>query len=330
MGITSAPSSVHPSGSPGTTRRTFLWLATVTAATTAFVAQGLEVFKGVSDPEDLLQKFLGASEKRRELLTRLFLCGIGGRLNMVASNRNLFWEDARQARTYDDAQAALDAIARILPVSPVYERCDSKDAYKTPGSIIVAGSQVSNAVSYDVLQQPQVRSDPFTLRFRNRILHLRYNFAMGGRDTLRRRLENEWKDEPNNEVLFRDHDPERSVLHDTREPATGILAFHRLPHPTRPDEVACLWTGNIGPATEATRLLFETEEYVSNSELQEILNEVAGAAYYQILFDVQAIRDDKDLGRHVPGEIQYRPGSVHRVEIEEIAGKRRQIGFKPK
>jgi hypothetical protein len=71
-----------------------------------------------------------------------------------------------------------------------------------------------------------------------------------------------------------------------------------------------VWAGNIGPATEAAKLVFQKKDFVSNRDLANIRDQIGDAEYYKIMFDVLDIKESKPDGRHIPGRVSCRTGST--------------------
>lgn len=175
----------------------------------------------------------------------------------------------------------------------------NEEIQRSRGSIICTGSQNSNTVVADILNERQVAGDPHRLSLCGKTFNLPINYALEGDGSIRRMIDGEWRTEDNYKILFKDAPVGDSEFGGDEEPQTGHLIFSKLPHPNDPDRVAVIWAGNIGPATEAMHLVFDSGKFVTIGDLEELAHQASETPYYQIKFFVDEIHLNRKQGRHI-------------------------------
>ncbi len=239
-------------------------------------------------PEEARQSVRNMSRYRD-----IFLRDLGSqfyfRPGNVIYNREATPDDDLAAITAINSFFALDRDCRILPDGP---------DLTMDTALICIGSPATNLFSnrcFTCIGQHTIcdaDGRPYRLEFAH--------FTDVSERTVRRMLNGKSVVEPNYQI--RDVGRRRtydSFLERDGQPRDAYLLFSKLPHPVIRNRAVTVWAGNIGPGTEATRIVL-SEDFLG-TDVGRRLEVIAGSEpYFQALFKVDQIVLDRDRGRHLP------------------------------
>jgi hypothetical protein len=297
-------------------REALVWLGaayTVVEGTLSISGNLLTITKaaseGLTGPNDALFR----DDRRKSIIRQTFFSDLRGQIPMVPGFDHKHWLQ-REGVNPDDDIAAVQSINSLFPRSPGFQIVSPTDHWNAASGLICAGSPISNNVAAEAISNNIIDSHG-TIRTANGPYQLAYVHRQGDdHDIVERFLNTTWVREANHLIVA----PKSgriygSMLDADRQPRTAYLLYSKVPHPYQSGHTAVIWAGNIGPATESVRLLFETRQYMSDQDIQNIADFANEHVYFQALFRVEDIQLSPAAGRHIATMISLEPDGLQPV-----------------
>jgi len=285
-------------------RKALFWLLAAPSAGLGALSTGLVVSRGVVDIWGDFDETRQGQMSRAGLIKDTFFNDLFGEVPLVPGFDQSVWKLEKELRPNDDI-AALSSILGLYGRSKNFKITEADDAFAKNSGIICTGSPVTNVVARKVM--PTISdAGRSVIRTVSGDFELSFVHLEGAKDSLlRRRLDRNWLEEPNHKIYDVDRNRYYSSFVDTktREPNTGYLLFSKLPHVMFEDQTACVWAGNIGPATEALTLIFDDDQFIGTSQLEEIYDFASKNRFFQALFVVDDVERIAHR-RHKPGAVR--------------------------